>query len=369
MDIASFDDQIKFRRIMALHELRLPKGRLSAYRPSFRRAGRAPSGAMQRVSVKTYFFPPEKRAGTIIYMKQEGKGRDGQTPELFTEAGKNIEDTLNGEYAAEERIYKIILSPENGDQLDMEQYTRDFMKGLEQSEGRQFKWAAAVHYDTEHPHAHILIRGADENEKDVSFSRDTIKFGMRGQASRLATMELGHRTEQEIRAQKERDLRAERFTRHDKKIKESCRDNMITPKDRDLKARLEYLSDIGLASKKRGAYTVDAKFETKLKYLQRDKDILRTVYGRDANVGDRDFSIYRKGWTVNGVIIRKGIENEITEKSFALVQDSGGKKYYVSDNQIKAFRLGDSIRITGHNEEGKITTVISPSRRDKEMER
>jgi hypothetical protein len=370
MDIASFDGQIKFQRIMALHKLKLPHA-APRYRPSNRRAFQAPRGAMQRVSVKTYFFTPDRREGYVSYMGQEGKGEDGRSPELFTAEGKDREDALKTEYAQEERIYKIILSPENGGQLDMKEFTRGFMKNLENSEGREFKWAAAVHYDTEHPHAHILIRGVDESGRDVSFSKDTVKYGMRGEASRLATMELGCRTPLEMQEQKEKDLRAERFTQYDKKIKEQCGEkNTASPQDRDLKTRLEYLSSIGLAEKNRdGSFTMDKRFDSKLKQLQRENDILKTVYGKDAKVNDRDFSMYRRGWTVDGVIIRKGIENEVTEKPYALIQNAAGKKYYVSDSQLKDYKTGEKIHIAGREEEGKMKTVISPSRQREEMGR
>jgi hypothetical protein len=363
MDVATLNDQISYYRIMREHELRIPRGR-SLFRPSYRRAAPAPKGAMQRVSVKTYFFKPEKRKGFVSYMEQEGKGREGTIPEFFTGDGKDPADALHTEYPEEERFYKIILSPENGNNLDMERYTKDFMKHLEMSEGREFKWAAAVHYDTEHPHAHILVRGVDEAGRDVSFSRDTIGHGMRGQASRLATMELGNRTEYEIALQKQKDLKAERFTGLDKSIKEKLdRENAVKPKTAGEKSRLEFLSNIGLAQQNRnGSFTLDEKFDQKLKYLQREKDILKTVYGREAQVKDKDFSIYRKGWTVEGVIIKKGIENEMTEKSFALVQDRRGRKYYVSDHGLKDFKTGDSVHITGIKEDGKTQTVISHSR-------
>jgi type IV secretory pathway VirD2 relaxase len=327
---------------------------------------------MQRVNVKTYFFKPEKRGGFVNYMQQKGKGRDGAAPDLFTENGKDVRDAPGVEYPKEERFYKIILSPENGDRLDMEQFTKDFMKGLERDEGREFKWAGAVHYDTEHPHAHILIRGVDEDGKEVSFSRDTIRQGMRGQASRLATMELGSRTEMEIARQKEKELQADRFTRLDRDLKERLdKDNTVRPEGLGEKARLSHLADIGLARKNRnGSYSLDEKFERKLKYLQRDGDILKTVYGREAKAEDRDFTVYRKGWTVDGTIVKKGIENEMTEKPYAVVQGGNGKKYYVSDSRLKDFKEGDRVHIGPEKDGEKTKTNISAvPERDKPYDR
>jgi hypothetical protein len=370
MDIASLNDQINFNRIMRMHELRIPRGR--TIRPAFRRAAPGPRGAMQRVVVKTYFFPPEKRDGFVSYMSQEGKGENGKTPEFFTENGKDLDAVLHGEHPNEERFYKIILSPENGDKLDMEQYAKDFMKSLAQTEERDFNWAAAVHYDTEHPHVHILVRGLDEEGRDFSFSPETIKQGMRGQASRLATMELGNRTEAELARQKQKELRAERFTRLDRELKARLdRENRVRPANNEERSRLSYLANIGLAQKNRnGSFTLDEKFDQKLKYLQRDNDILKTVYGKDAKVRDKDFVMYRKGWTVDGTIVKKGIENEMTEKTYALVQDKNGRKYYVSDYQLKEFKTGDRVHIAAEQAGEKTRTVISmPKEQYKDLER
>ena len=361
--MAALDGKTNFYKVMREHEFRIRATRRpgSRHSSSHRRASPGPRGAMQRVSVKTYFFKPEKRGGFVAYMQQEGKGKDGTAPELFTKNGKDINDTLNNEYPSEERFFKIILSPENGDKLDMEQYTKDFVKGLEASEGREFKWAASIHYDTEHPHAHILIRGVDEQGQDVSFGRDTISQGMRGQASRLATMELGNRTEMEMAQQKEKELRAERYTRLDKELKDRLdKDSAVKPESREEKTRLSYLADIGLAQKNRnGSFALDERFEQKLKYLQRDNDILKTVYGKDAKLEDKDFTMYRKGWTVDGEIIKKGVENEMTEKNFAIVQDKKGKKFYVSDFQLKDFKTGDHVHISPEKNGEKTMTQIS----------
>jgi ribosomal protein L21E len=35
----------------------------------------------------------------------------------------------------------------------------------------------------------------------------------------------------------------------------------------------------------------------------------------------------------------------MTEKLYALVQDKNGKKFYVSDNQLKEFKIGDKVSI------------------------
>jgi hypothetical protein len=131
----------------------------------------------------------------VSYIAREGRGVGRKKPAFFTGNGKKLKDVLHTNCLEEKHFYQITLISENGDKTDMEQYTKDFMKSLEQGEGREFKWAAAVHYDTEHPHAHILIRGVDETGQETAFSPETIKQDMHGQAFRLATIEPGNWTE------------------------------------------------------------------------------------------------------------------------------------------------------------------------------
>ena len=393
MNVKALNARMNFYRIAREHELRIQGGgrtqgansrsrrsrfsgasRPGARRPSTRRAAPGPRGAMQQVIIKTYYFTPDKRGGFVKYMQKEGKGLDGETPELFASGGKGVTDATQKDYPQEERFYKVILSPENGDKMDMKQFTQDFMKNLEYWERREFKWAAAVHYDTEKPHAHILIRGVYESGKDFEFSPNTVKYGMRGIASKIATMELGYRTELEIAQQKERDLSAGRLTQLDKEMKERAGEGRtLKPETREEKARLSFLEEIGLAGKNRnGSYTLDGRFDQKLGYLQRDGDILKTVYGKDAREKDKDFSMYRTGWKVEGEIIKKGVANEMTLKPYALIQDKSGKKYYVSDNQLEGLKEGDKIRLSPEKDGERTRTVIAkaPDRQpDRKQER
>jgi len=44
------------------------------------------------------------------------------------------------------------LSPEFGDQVDLSRLTRDLITQMEKDLGTRLEWAAAEHYNTEHPH-------------------------------------------------------------------------------------------------------------------------------------------------------------------------------------------------------------------------
>ena len=47
------------------------------------------------------------------------------------------------------------------------------------------------HFNTGHPHTHIVIRGRDDKGGDLVIARDYISQGLRERARDLATLELG----------------------------------------------------------------------------------------------------------------------------------------------------------------------------------
>jgi len=64
----------------------------------------------------------------------------------------------NWQKAGDERLFKLILSPEFGDRLDLERLTRDVMAAMERDFGLPLEWAAVVHRNTDHPHVHVVLR-------------------------------------------------------------------------------------------------------------------------------------------------------------------------------------------------------------------
>jgi type IV secretory pathway VirD2 relaxase len=92
----------------------------------------------------------------------------------------------------------------------MDQASRDL--------GTRLDWVAIDHWNTEHPHIHILVRGRADDGKDLVISRDYISTGFRARAGDLVTRELGPRSELETRQSLEAETTAERWTRIDRVI-------------------------------------------------------------------------------------------------------------------------------------------------------
>ena len=74
---------------------------------------------------------------------------------------------------------------------------------MEKDLGRPIDWLAANHYDTEHPHTHIVLRGRDVQGKDLYVEKDYMTYGLRARASQLLTWILGPQRQQEQQVQQQ----------------------------------------------------------------------------------------------------------------------------------------------------------------------
>src|SRR3984957_9452366 len=118
----------------------------------------------------------------------------------------------------DERLWKLIVSPEFGDRADMKRLTRDLVSRMEKDLGTQVEWVAAAHYNTEHPHVHVALRGIDAEGRALHLSKDYVKQGIREIAEDLCTRQLGHRTELDAAVAQRREVRQHRFTSLDRII-------------------------------------------------------------------------------------------------------------------------------------------------------
>jgi type IV secretory pathway VirD2 relaxase len=112
------------------------------------------------------------------------------------------------------RHFRFIVSPDDAIKMaDLKEFTRDLMGQMEKDMGTRLDWAAVEHWNTEHPHIHVIVRGVGDDGQNLVISRDYIREGMRARARELITRELGPRTEIDIRRSLERQVEAERWRR------------------------------------------------------------------------------------------------------------------------------------------------------------
>lgn len=76
--------------------------------------------------------------------------------------------------------FRVILSPEDGAALgDLKETTRGFMAQMEKDLGTSLDWVAVDHWNTGHPHTHIVIRGKDRFGDDLVIAREYLTKGIR----------------------------------------------------------------------------------------------------------------------------------------------------------------------------------------------
>lgn len=163
--------------------------------------------ASQRVIVKTVVVKPGTRglrsfsAGTRLHQRyMERDSVNPQTGEHEVYAGLAHEEAQSGfaaRAAGDPHQFRIVLSPEHGSELNLTTFTRQFMAQMEQDVGGRLDWVAANHYDTTHPHTHVLLRGRDVDGQELGLKPYYLERGMTYRAQDIATETLGPRQERE----------------------------------------------------------------------------------------------------------------------------------------------------------------------------
>jgi type IV secretory pathway VirD2 relaxase len=131
----------------------------------------------------------------------------------------DVADRLNDwQDAGDPRLWKIILSPEFADKLEMQRFARSVMERVEEEIGDRVEWVAVVHYNTAHPHVHVAMRGVDRHGREVRLATDFVKHGIRRIGQEWCTQELGYRTRAQAMEAQRREVNERRLTGLDRMI-------------------------------------------------------------------------------------------------------------------------------------------------------
>ncbi len=96
--------------------------------------------------------------------------------------------------ARDQRLWKLIVSPEFGERADLERLARDMMARMERDLGSELQWVAVAHHNTEaSPRSHRAAGAVHEDGSALRLNRDYIKHGIRNVAEDFCTRQLGHR--------------------------------------------------------------------------------------------------------------------------------------------------------------------------------
>jgi type IV secretory pathway VirD2 relaxase len=229
------------------------------------------------------------------------------------------------------RLWKMIVSPEFGERVDLDKLTRHLMSQMERDLGSKLEWVAVVHHNTEHPHVHIALRGIREDKSPLELPRDYVRRGVRAVAEDVCTRQLGYRTQADAIAAERREIDERRYTSLDRTlnrrggyepstgIDSATHFPVITQhgshaaREQHLQARLIVLETMGLAQRHReGQWLVRRDFETVLRVMQRATDRQKVLAANGALLSDERLPLavldLRKLRSVEGRIVAHGEE-------------------------------------------------------------
>ena len=269
---------------------------------------------------------------------------------MFDAASDDADTKAFAERCEEDRHhFRFTVSPEDASQMaDLRAFTRELMADAERDLGTKLEWVAVDHWNTDNPHIHVLVRGRADDGRDLVISRDYISQGFRGRAAERVTLELGPRSEQEIRAGLEKEVEAERWTSLDRSLRDISDEGGGvadlrpggTGEDPELRrlmfGRAAKLERLGLAEQVGPAqWALKPGIEPALRDLGIRGDIIKTMH-RAMSVADREpdvagFALHgdEPSEPVLGRLVERGLHDELKGSAYAIIDGIDGRTHHV----------------------------------------
>jgi type IV secretory pathway VirD2 relaxase len=256
--------------------------------------------------------------------------------------------------AGDQRLWKIIVSPEFGERADLVRLTRELMTRVESDLGIPLEWVAVAHFNTEHPHVHVALRGVGLDRREVRLPREYVKNGIRSAAEDLCTRQLGHRTELDAAEAEARETQERRFTSLDRIIlksavpdpggsfstvtiptggRKSNEGDFGWMRRQHLACRLEVLEQMGLArSVGPGAWGVRRDIEAVLRAMQRVGDRQKVLAAHGVLISDERLTMQalelRRMNSIEGRVLVHG-EDEQSGHHYLMLEGADARVHYV----------------------------------------
>jgi type IV secretory pathway VirD2 relaxase len=317
-------------------------------------------GAVVKARVVRQFAWSAPLGAHLNYLRREGVTRDSEKARLF---GPGTENADVGAFAerckADRHHFRFIVSPDDAAEMaDLKQFTRDLVGQMEKDLGTKLDWVAVDHWNTEHPHVHLIVRGVRGEGQDLVIARDYIKEGMRDRARDLITQELGLRTDVDIRRTLERQIEAERWTQLDRQLVRDQRKtgliDLAPLPDRQpdefhaLKVgRLRTLELLGVAGQVgHSQWFIKPEAETVLRELGERGDIIKRMHRalteRGIERGSANFVLAGESLDVAviGRLVERGLDDELKGTAYAVVDGVDGRTHHIKLPHLDA--AGDS---------------------------
>ena len=286
----------------------------------------------------------------VAYLKRDGVTRDGADTRMFDAASDDADTRAFAERCEEDRHhFRFTVSPEEAGQLaDLRAFTRELVKDAERDLGTGLDWVAVEHWNTDNPHVHVLVRGRADDGRDLVVSRDYISKGFRARAAERVTLEMGPRSEQEIRASLEKEVDAERWTSLDRSLRDiSDEGGGVTDlraggvgEDPELRClmlgRAAKLERIGFAEQVGPAqWTLRPGIEPALRDLGIRGDVIKTMHraitdlGREPDVAGFALHSDEANEPVMGRLVERGLHDELKGTAYAIIEGVDGRTHHL----------------------------------------
>jgi type IV secretory pathway VirD2 relaxase len=283
----------------------------------------------------------------LRYIQRDGVTREGAPGGLYDAEQDRVDGKpflARGE--GDRHQFRFIVSAEDSAEYDdLKPFVRRFMRTVEEDLGTKLEWVAVDHYNTGHPHTHIILRGKDDRGKDLIIAREYISTGLRERAAEIVAFDLGPRTDDEIERRLRAEVGQERFTSLDRRlVQEADSERLVSAAHRDafqqnLRAgRLQKLGRLGLAQEAApGVWRLAPELEPVLRRMGERGDIIRAMHRELAEQGlaraPSDYVIYdpasAEARPIVGKLITRGLSDEHADRHYLIVDGIDGYSHYV----------------------------------------
>jgi len=222
------------------------------------------STSSRRVFVRSSFAAVRGRntssfAGHIRYILRDQTDEDGKRGALYSRDADAVDAS---EFISRSREdpwqFRLIVSPEDAHQIEnISAFTRKLMLQVERDLRTPVDWVAVDHYNTAHPHTHIVIRGRTPDNQELLIARRYNISGLRHRAEEILTDLLGPKTWRELSAARTNEQTTQRVTSLDVQISRAASFGRLRLAQAASAAaphglaaqvkRLQYLEKLGLA--------------------------------------------------------------------------------------------------------------------------
>lgn len=300
----------------------------------------------------------------LRYLQRDGTTREGDPGTLYGPAEDEADGKVFlGRCDGDRHQFRFIVSAEDGAEYeDLRPLTRALMTQMEADLGTRLDWIAVDHFNTGHPHTHILLRGRDDTGKDLILAREYLSTGMRERAAEIVQRDLGPRTDLEVEQRLRSEVEQERWTSLDRRLaREVDTMGLVRPPPGPgmvhslHAARLAKLGRMGLAEEVApGRWRLAADLEPVLRRMGERGDILKTLHralGQRGREQGSDLAVFAGSGgqrPVTGRVVARGLSDELRDRHYLAIEGVDGRTHYVDigkGEDVAPLAAGSIVRV------------------------